>query len=90
MVRKSQLSEKELKEAARYIAMTHPNLRKTQANFYVSHCEIGCYYTIADYKKHAKCAYETARTSMDKLAEEGFYKKLQLKNKYVYTPIKQN
>ena len=90
VVRKSQLSEKELKEAARYIAMTHPNLRKTQANFYVSHCEIGCYYTIADYKKHAKCAYETARTSMDKLAEEGFYKKLQLKNKYVYTPIKQN
>ena len=90
VVPKNHLSEKELKDAARYIAMTHPNLRKTQANFYVAHCEIGCFYTIADYKKHAKCAYETARTSMDKLAEEGFYKKLQLKNKYVYTPIKQN
>jgi hypothetical protein len=26
---------------------------------------------------------------MDKLAEEHYYKKMQLKNKFVYTPIKQ-
>ena len=89
-VPRSGLSEKELKEAARYIAETHPSLKRSQANFYVSHCAVNSYYTIADYKKWTRCAYETARTSMDKLAEEGFYRKLQIKNKYVYTPIKRN
>ena len=86
---KSNLSEKEMKEVARYILETHPNIRKGQANFFASHCTIGRYYTIQDYKKANKVAYETARTSMDNLALEGFYKKLQIKNKYVYTPIKQ-
>lgn len=83
---KSSFSEKEIKQLARYIEETHPLLRKSQAAFYASHCSIGRYYTISDYKSCAKCAYETARTSMDRLAEEGLYKKLKLKNKYVYTP----
>lgn len=83
---KSTFSEKEIKQLARYIEETHPLLRKPQAAFYASHCSIGRYYTISDYKSCAKCAYETARTSMDRLAEEGLYKKLKLKNKYVYTP----
>lgn len=83
---KSSFSDKEIKQLARYIEETHPMLRKSQAAFYASHCSIGRYYTISDYKSCAKCAYETARTSMDRLAEEGLYKKLKLKNKYVYTP----
>ena len=83
------LSDKEAKEVARYILETHPNIRKAQANFYATHCTIGRYYTIQDYKKATRCVYETARTSMDNMAKEGFYKKLQFKNKFVYSPIKQ-
>lgn len=86
---KSTLSEKEIKETAKYILQTNPSIRKPQALFFASHCSIGHYYTIQDYKKATRCAYETARTSMDNLAAEGFYKKLQIKNKFVYTPIKQ-
>ena len=83
------LSDKEVKETAKYLRESNPALSKGQCLFYASHCTMGRYYAIADYKKAIKCAYETARTSMDKLAAEGFYKKLQIKNKFVYTPIKQ-
>lgn len=82
-------SDKEVREVARYILETHPNVRRPQALFYASHCTLGRYYTIQDYKKATRCVYETARTSMDNLAKEGFYEKRQFKNKFVYTPIKQ-
>ncbi len=85
----SSLSDKEVKETAKYLLETNPLLRKKQALFYASHCTIGRFYTIQDFKKAARCAYETARTSMDGLAELGFYEKKQIKNKFVYTPIKQ-
>lgn len=83
------LSDHEMKEYARYIVETNPRVRKPQAVFFASHSALGRYYTIQDYKRTMRCAYETARTSMDNLAAEGFYQKLQIKNKFVYTPIKQ-
>lgn len=83
------LSEKEAKEYARYLVETNPHLSKGQAKFYAFHCTMGRYYVIQQYKKFCRCAYETARTSMDKLASEGYYRKLQVKNKFVYTPNKQ-
>ncbi len=83
------LSDKEVKETAKYLLETNPLLRKKQALFYASHCTLGRFYTIQDFKKATRCAYETARTSMDGLAELGFYQKKQIKNKFVYTPINQ-
>lgn len=80
------LSEKEVKEYIRYLLETNPNLNKNQASFFATHRTPGRYYSIQQFKKHANCAYETARTSMDKLAKEGYYEKLQVKNKFVYTP----
>lgn len=65
----------------------NPFLKRNAAYFYARHCTIGKYYTIAQFKKAIGCAYETARTSMEQLVDEGFYKKEQIKNKYVYTPI---
>ena len=88
-VPKAKLTDKEIKLTARYIMETNPHIKKSQATFYASHCTIGRYYSINDFKRSARCAYETARTSMDLLAEEGFYKKYKIKNKYVYTPIPQ-
>lgn len=83
------LSDKEVKEYTRYLLESNPALSKHQASFLASHCTMGRYYTIQQFKTFARCAYETARTSMDKLAEQAYYKKMQIKNKYVYTPINQ-
>jgi hypothetical protein len=87
-VESNPLSEKEVKEYVQYLLETNPTLNKNQASFLANHCTIGRYYTIQQFKKFARCAYETARTSMDKLASERYYTKLQVKNKFVYTPIK--
>lgn len=64
-----------------------PNLKRKEAHFYSRHREIGKSYSIADYKRFSRCVYETARTSMDHLAELGYYKKIQIKNKFVYETI---
>ena len=64
-----------------------PELKKGEAKFYARHCTKGKKYTIAQYKKSLHCAYETARTAMDHLAKLLYYRKEQVKNKYVYIPI---
>ncbi len=64
-----------------------PFLKPGQAAFYVRHCTVGKFYTIAQYQKATGCVYETARTSMDNLAKRGYYKRENLKNKFIYTPI---
>ena len=64
-----------------------PELKKGEAKFYARHCTKGKKYTIAQYKKYNRCAYETARTSMDHLAELLYYRKEKIKNKYVYIPV---
>ena len=87
--KESPLSDKEIKEYARYLLESDYSLNKTQASFLANHCIVGHYYSIQQYKKFARCAYETARTSMEKLAKQGYYKKLQVKNKFVYTPVEQ-
>lgn len=83
-------NEEEAKQVERYIIETNPNITKAQAYFYARHCSIGKYYTISQFKKEIGCAYETARTSMDKLVSEGYYSKEGYKNKFLYTPIKRN
>ena len=65
----------------------YPSLKMNQAHFYAKHCTIGKYYSIQQYKSEENCAYETARTSMDNLAELGFYKKEKIKNRFIYTPV---
>lgn len=80
-------TEKELRKAAEELLEQDPMLRPGQAHFYVRHCLKGRYYTIQQYKKAEGCVYETARTSMDNLAKLGYYKREQVKNKFVYTPI---
>ncbi len=80
------LSDKEVKEYVRYLLETNPSLNRKQSTFLANHCTPGRYYTIQQYKSFCRCAYETARTSMDHLASEGYYEQLQVKNKFVYRP----
>lgn len=81
------LDEKDASLVAQHLLEIYPSLKKNQADFYSKHCTIGKYYTIAQYKREQNVVYETARTSMDNLAALGFYKKEQIRNKFVYTPV---
>lgn len=81
------LDEKDANVVAMNLLEIYPSMKKGQAEFYSRHCTVGKYYTISQYKKEQDVAYETARTSMDNLVNLGFYKKEQIKNKFVYTPV---
>lgn len=82
-----ELDEKTALRLERHLLELDVRLKKGQAYFYARHCTLGMYYTIDQYKKAVKCVYETARTSMDQLAEFGYYKKEQIGKKFVYTPV---
>lgn len=84
------LTEEEASKLENRLIEMNPILTRGQAYFYARHCTVGMSYTIAQYKKEVGCAYETARCSMDGLVTLGYYAKKQLKNKYIYTPIKRN
>ncbi|HMM00584.1 MAG TPA: hypothetical protein PKC96_04505 [Bacilli bacterium] len=81
------LDESDAQKLEQHLLELDPNLKRGEASFYARHCTIGKFYTIAQYKRLLKCAYETARTAMDHLAMNGYYRKEQLKNKFIYTPI---
>lgn len=83
-----ELDERDAKRLENHLLELDVRLKKGEAYFYARHCTIGMYYTIEQYRKALKCVYETARTSMDHLAELGYYKKTKYGKKFVYTPIK--
>ena len=82
-----ELDEKAASRLEKHLLEMDPRLKKGQAHFYARHCMLGMYYTIEQYRKAERCVYETARTSMDKLAEYGYYEKKEFGKKYVYTPV---
>ena len=82
------LDEKAAARLEEHLLEMDPALKKGEAYFYARHCTMHMNYTIAQYKKALGCAYETARTSMEHLVELHYYEKNQIKNKFVYTPIK--
>lgn len=81
------VASKDYDALAEDLLESDPFLKPGQAAFYVRHCTVGKFYTIAQYQKATGCVYETARTSMDNLAKRGYYKRENLKNKFIYTPI---
>ncbi len=82
-----ELDEKAASRLEKHLLEMDPRLKKGQAHFYARHCTLGMFYTIEQYRKSERCVYETARTSMDKLAEYGYYEKKEFGKKYVYTPV---
>jgi len=76
-----------IEDTAKKLREVYPQLKRKEAHFYAGHCTIGLNYTIDQFRNEEKTVYETARTSMDDLAERGFYRKEKLKNKFVYSPI---
>ncbi|MFA5421549.1 MAG: Fic family protein [Bacilli bacterium] len=80
--------EEDVKSVMKNLLESNPLLRPKQAEFYARHRTLGKYYTIAMYKKDMDVVYETARTSMDNLAQLGYYRRENIKNKFVYTPVK--
>ena len=84
---KTEKSPTTIDETARKLREVYPQLKKKQAHFYAGHCQIGLNYTIEQFKECENTVYETARTSMEDLANRGFYKKMLIGKKFVYTPI---
>lgn len=82
------LSEEDAQRIETHLREMDPSLSRSEAYFYARHCTVGKYYTISQFKEIVDCAYETARTSMDHLANSGYYRKEKFKNKFLYTPIK--
>lgn len=82
------LDEKQAARLEEHLLEMDPALKKGEAYFYARHCTMHMNYTIQQYKKALDCAYETARTSMEHLVKLHYYEKRQIKNKFVYTPIK--
>ncbi len=80
--------EEDVRSVVKNLLESNPLLRPKQAEFYARHRTLGKYYTISMYKKEMGVVYETARTSMDNLAQLGYYRRENIKNKFVYTPIK--
>ena len=81
------LDEAEARRLEVHLLELDPSLKKGEARFYARHCTLGKMYTIQQFKQANRCAYETARTGMEHLVELGYYRKEQIKNKFVYTPI---
>lgn len=79
--------ERILNREAREMLESDPYISPKQAHFFVRHCTPNKFYTIQQFKKFEGVVYETARTSMDNLAKRGYYRREQVKNKFVYTPI---
>jgi hypothetical protein len=74
-------------DIAKKLLEVHPQLKRKQAHFYAGHCTVGLHYTIDQFRAGEQTVYETARTSMEDLANRGFYKKEKIGNKFVYSPI---
>lgn len=74
-------------EAVTALLEKYPVLRRKVAHFYLTHKTVGSFYTIEQFRSCEGVAYETARTSMDLLANLGFYKKGKTAKKFVYAPI---
>ncbi len=85
-----QIDEKDAQRYEEYLLESEPTLKRGQAHFFARHCAIGKYYTIQQYKRSIGVVYETARTSMEVLVKLGYYRKEQIKNKFVYTPVKKD
>ncbi len=81
------LDEREAQRLEVHLLELDPSLKKGEAKFYARHCTLGKMYTIQQFKQANRCAYETARTGMEHLVQLGYYRKEQIKNKFVYTPI---
>ena len=82
-----ELDEKSALRLQKHLLELDVRLKKSQAHFYARHCTMGMYYSIEQFRKAERCVYETARTSMDKLVEYGYYEKKQYGKKFVYTPV---
>lgn len=65
----------------------YPTCNEKQMNFYLQCASKNHYYTISQYQKMNHVSYETARKAMEHLVELGFYRKLKVGKKFVFTPI---
>lgn len=77
--------EKELNETD--LILLHPFMSTKQCHFYVSHRLYARYYRIEDYMEQENCSYETARCHMQGMVDTGWYRKIKIGKKFVFTVV---
>ena len=86
-VRQAKPEEPVTDDRATRLLQSYPILRPFQVEFYLNHCRIGEFYTLRQFQEEERVVYETARTSMELLANLGFYRKSKSGKKFTFTPI---
>lgn len=66
------------------LQLHYPQLKQHQLQFYLENRELGCCYTLSQFRQQTKVGYETARQAMDELVTLGFYAKGKVGKKYIY------
>lgn len=72
--------------SAQDIDNMYPELSSYDKLFIRTNNQVTLSYKISDYQKINYCSYETARKSLDKLANLNLYKKSKIGKKFVYQP----
>ncbi len=67
------------------LLLRYPQLRKKQVEYYLKYCDKQSYVTIKHYQQYCQVSYESARKQMDDLLLLGFYTKLKVGKRYVFT-----
>lgn len=64
----------------------YPRLDSKAIDFYFSHSQPHCHYTISSYMKYCQVSYETARQRMQLFLDMKWYQRLKVGKKFVYVP----
>lgn len=66
------------------LKLLYPKLNQDQCNFLLIHNQPNHYYDVKDYMETIHCSYETARTHLQGLVDERFYRKIKIGKRFVY------
>lgn len=75
---------KKVRKIDKDLKLLYPSLNQDQCDFLMIHQLPHHYYDVKDYVEAIHCSYETARTHLQGLVDERFYRKIKIGKRYVY------
>lgn len=62
-----------------------PQFSRQQISFFAAHRDLGCYYSIREYARHAQVCYETARQAMEQFTACRWYYRRKVGKRFLYS-----
>ena len=62
-----------------------PQFSRQQISFFAAHRDLGCYYSIQEYARHAQVCYETARQAMEQFTACRWYYRRKVGKRFLYS-----